>query len=370
MRSFVLLQQQDLGFNPANAGRPCAAARRSLQDRGREAAVLRGASPRLRALPGVVAVAETTGLPPYGGIESQIEIPGKTHTEQWTSIIQLCSDGYVPTLALRLVGGRNLSGADVQDGRKVAVVNQALVNRYFGGQNPAGQRIRIAMLETPSGGAVADPVFEIVGVIADAKNRDVQNPPSPEMLVPYTITGAFDRGILVKTSGDPNVLSTSVRREIWAVDRNVALSDTGSLTGYMEQFSYGEPRFSLVVLGVFAGVGVILVTVGVYSVIAYTVSRQTHEIGIRIALGAGNPAVLRMVARMGLQLVAIGVAVGLLTGFGAARLIASQLWGISAHDPFTLTGIVSMMVVVGLAATYFPARRALRVNPIVALRSE
>jgi putative ABC transport system permease protein len=258
----------------------------------------------------------------------------------------------------------------VQDARRVAVVNQTLVNRYFGGQNPLGQRIKIAMLQTLPEGAVDNPVFEIIGVMADAKNQGVQDPPSPEMLVPYTITGAFERGILVKTAGDPDALSSSVRREIWSLDRNVALSDTGSLTGYLKQFSYGEPRFSLVVLGVFAGVGLVLVAIGVYSVIAYTVARQTHEIGIRMALGAGRSDVLRMVARVGLQLLAIGVCVGLLTGFGATRLIAAQLWGISSHDPFTLAGIITMMTLVGLAATYFPARRAMRVDPIVALRNE
>jgi putative ABC transport system permease protein len=263
-----------------------------------------------------------------------------------------------------------LSAADVQDARRVTVVNQTLVNRYFGGQNPLGQRIKIAMLQTLPEGAVDDPIFEIVGVMADARNQGIQDPPVPEMLIPYTITGAFERGILVKTAGDPDALSTSVRREIWSVDRNVALSDTGSLTGYLQQFSYGEPRFSLVVLGVFAGVGLVLVAIGVYSVIAYTVARQTHEIGIRMALGAGSSDVLRMVARLGLQLLALGVGVGLVAGFGATRLIAAQLWGISSHDPFTLAGIITVMTLVGLAATYFPARRAIRVDPIEALRNE
>jgi putative ABC transport system permease protein len=174
----------------------------------------------------------------------------------------------------------------------------------------------------------------------------------------------------VRTAGDPNALLNSVRREVWAVDRHVAITLTGSLTGYLKQFSYAEPRFSLVVLGVFAAVGFVLVAVGVYSVIAYTVSRQTHEIGIRIALGAARADVLRMVIRMGLQLIAIGAAAGLAVSLVATRVIASQLWGISPHDPATLVGVVMAMTAVGLAACYFPARRAMKVNPIVALRYE
>jgi putative ABC transport system permease protein len=154
------------------------------------------------------------------------------------------------------------------------------------------------------------------------------------------------------------------------VDRNVALTLTGSLNDYLVQFSYAEPRFSLILLGIFAGVGLLLVTIGVYSVIAYTVSRQTHEIGIRIALGANRPAVFRLVVRMGLRLVALGVLIGLAASVAAGRVLASQIWAVSPHDPFTLIAVVGVMTLAGLAACYFPARRATRVDPIVALRYE
>jgi len=126
-----------------------------------------------------------------------------------------------------------------------------------------------------------------------------------------------------------------VRREIWGVDRNVALTNTGTLSEFLKQFSYAEPRFSLTLLAVFASVGLLLVAIGVYSVIAYSVSRQTHEIGIRMALGAGRGDVLRMVASMGLRLVALGVAIGLVATFGLTRIVASQIWGVSPHDPLT-----------------------------------
>jgi putative ABC transport system permease protein len=187
-------------------------------------------------------------------------------------------------------------------------------------------------------------------------------------LLPDHDVGATERGILVRTQGEPEALLNSVRREIWALDRNVALTLTGSLNDYLKSFSYAEPRFSLILLSVFASLGLVLVLIGVYSVIAYTVSRQTHEIGIRMALGASRADVLRMVLWMGARLLGMGLAVGLVASFAVTRLIASQLWGVSPHDPVTLCGVVVIVASAGLAACYFPARRATRVDPMVALR--
>ena len=207
-------------------------------------------------------------------------------------------------------------------------------------------------------------------MIADAKNDGIRDPVRPELLVPYTITGEFERGILVRTAGDPAAMLNSVRKEIWAVDRGVALTNIGTLNDFLRQFSYAEPRFSLVLLGVFAGVGLVLVAIGVYSVIAYTVSRQIHEIGIRMALGARRVDVLRLVVQMTLRLVIVGVVLGLLGSIGVMRVLASQIWGISPRDPATLIMVVGAMSVAALAACYFPARRAMNVDPMVALRIE
>ena len=138
----------------------------------------------------------------------------------------------------------------------------------------------------------------------------------------------------------------------------------------MRQFTYAEPRFGLVLMSVFAGVGLLLVALGVFSVIAYTVSRQTHEIGIRMALGAGRPDVLGMVMRMGLRLLGLGIAVGLGVTLAVTRVLASQLWGVSPRDPVTLAAVIAVVVVAGLAACYFPAHRATRIDPLIALRYE
>jgi putative ABC transport system permease protein len=189
------------------------------------------------------------------------------------------------------------------------------------------------------------------------------------MFIPYTITNNFERGILVRTAGEPLPLLNAVRREIWAIDRNIAITLTGSLEDYLKQFTYAEPRFGLTLLSVFAGVGLVLVAIGVYSVIAYTVSQQTHEIGIRMALGAGQGDVLGMVLRLGLKLGVLGLGIGLLASFGVTRVLSSQLWGVSPHDPVTLAAVVAVVAITGFAACYFPARRATRVDPMIALRS-
>jgi putative ABC transport system permease protein len=371
MRSFVKLQQMDLGFNPENilfARLPFP--RGQYATAAEKQRFYEQLLSRLRALPGVVAATETTTLPPYPGIDSEVDIVGKTHAEKWRAMFQLCSEGYFPTLQLRTILGRTLSETEVSGARKVAVVNQTFVNKFLGNEYPIGQKVKINMLESMPDSPVKDPVFEIIGVISDAKNQGLQEPPMPEMFVPYTVTGAFDRGIMVRTSAPPLSLLNDVRREIWAVDRGVALTLTGSLEDFLKRYSYAEPRFSLVLMGVFAGVGLALVALGVFSVIAYTVARQTHEIGIRMAMGAGRMDVVWMVLRRGLQLVGVGVVVGLLASFAATRVIANQLWGVSPHDPLTLSAAVIVVALAGLAACYFPARRATKVDPLVALRAE
>ena len=371
MRNFVGLQTMDLGFDPNNV----LVSRLPLPARYKSAAskqqFFEALLQRLNNLPGVVVATITSNIPPYGGIDSDVDIPGKTHTERWEAMVQLVSDGYFNTLGLKTTRGRTLSPVEVTSLRKVAVVNQAFVNKYLPTDNPIGRSVVIKLFQKlPDGNAVDDPTFEIIGVVADAKNRGIVEPPGPEVFVPYMATGAFQRGILVRTQGDPEAMLNAVRREVWAVDRGVAITNTGTLVGFLKQFSYSEPRFSLILLGVFASVGLILVAIGVYSVIAYTVARQTREIGIRMALGAGRRDVLRMVGGMGLKLMGIGAAIGLLASFGATRLIAAQLSGVSAHDPLTLVGVVVVMGLVGLAACYFPAQKASRVDPMVALRIE
>jgi putative ABC transport system permease protein len=251
----------------------------------------------------------------------------------------------------------------------MAVVNQTLASKYFGQEDPIGRRVRIKLLGTlPDGQRVENPDFEIIGVVSDAKNQGIQEPVQAELWVPYTITGAFERGILVRTSSEPTALLQAVRREIWGVDRNVALTLTGSLSEFLRRFTYAGPRFSLILFGVFASAGLVLVLTGVYSTIAYTVSRQTQEIGVRMALGARKSHVLGMVLRMGIALIGGGLGIGLLVSLGVTRVLRSQLWNVSPYDPVTLGLVVVLVTLAGLAACWIPARRAVQVDPMAALR--
>jgi len=370
MRSFVGMVSVDLGFNPHNvlvARIPFPRQQYKTAEAKQE--FFHRLLPRLRALPGVEAVSEATSFPPFGGIRSDVEIPGKTHTENWNSILQLVSEEYFRALDLKLVRGRFLTATDVDGARKVAVINQALARKYFGSEDPIGRQIQFKALSSINP-PVQNPVFEVVGVVADAHNAGVNDPPLPESFAPHSLTGAYYRAVLLRSARDPMTLVNSVRREIWEVDRNIALTDEGTLDSYITRFTLATPRFSLVVLGAFAGVGLALVAIGVFSVVAYTVSRQTHEIGIRVALGASRKDVLRMVFSMGFRLIGLGGVSGLAVSIAATRVLRTQLSNVSAQDPVTLAAVAVLVAIVGLAACYVPARRATRVDPLVALRYE
>jgi putative ABC transport system permease protein len=370
MRSFVALRDVKLGLQPDHvlvARLPLPVERYKTADQ--VTGFYRPLLQRLKALPGVVEATETSTLPPYGGIPSDIEIPGKTHAEKWNALFQLCSEGYFPVLKIKFVDGRTFTEAEVNGARKLAIVNQTFVKKYLGNENPIGRQVRIAQLaefEDP----VKEPMFEIVGLVADAKNRGLQDPVEPEIWVPYTVTGSAFRGILVRTAKEPLTMMNAVQHEIWATDANVAVTLTGTLEGYISQFSFAGPRFGFFLMTIFGAIGLVLVTIGVYSVLAYTTARRTQEIGIRMALGAKGSDVQGMVIRMGLRLVGIGVVLGLIASAALGRVIATQLWGVSAYDPWTLVCVPVVLLITGLVACWLPARRAANVDPLVALRYE
>jgi putative ABC transport system permease protein len=371
MRSFLAMQTTDLGFRSTNllvARLPFPRGQYLKPEQKKK--FFGDLLPRLERLPGVLAATELSGLPPFGNFRTDIEVPGMTHTERWRSQCNLVSESYPKTLGLKLLRGRFLNESDIAGARRIAVVNQTLVTKYFGKEDPVGRQIQLTNMPTGDSTPPSSPIFEIVGVFADIRNSGFEDATSPEMMVPYTITGALERGILVRTAVNPLGLVEPVKREIWATDRNVALTMTRPLDELLSDYVYAQPRFVLLVLGVFAGLGLVLVAVGVYSVIAYTVSRQTREIGIRVALGASAADVIGMVLRMGLWLIGAGLAVGLAASFAANRVLASELFGVTAHDPMTFVGVAVVVIAVGVAACWIPARRATRVDPVVALRFE
>jgi putative ABC transport system permease protein len=370
MKSFLALRQVRLGLRPDHV----LVVRLPLpEDRYKTAeqitAFFRPLLLRLKSLPGVLDATETSTLPPYGGIDSDIEVPGKVHAEKWSTLFQLCSEGYFPTLRISFLQGRRFTESEVNGARKLAVVNQEFARKYLGSDNPIGQRLHLLQLET-----FADPVgdawFEIIGVVADVKNQGLQQPVMPEVWIPYTITGAARRGVLVRTAGDPMMMMKAVRDEIWATDRGVALTMTGTMESYINSFSYSQPRFGFLLMGIFAGIGLILVTIGVYSVIAYTTARRTHEIGIRMALGAQPQNILRLIVGQGGRMALVGIVLGLVASLALTRLMASMLFQVKPNDPLIFAAVSLLLLAVTVVACYIPARRAMRVDPMVALRYE
>jgi predicted permease len=314
-------------------------------------------------------VTETSTLPPYGGLPSAVEIPGKTPGNDWKTFYQLVSTGYFPTLRIAIMQGRAFNEAEENGARKVAVVNQAFSKRYFAGQDPIGQTFRI-----PEAEKLPDPVhdasFEIVGVAADAKNQGLEKPVLPEVWVPYTITGSGRRGVLVRTTANPMAMMHAVQTEVWATDRNVALAMSDSLDNYIHSYSYAQPEFGFLLMAIFAAIGLVLVTIGVYSVIAYTTARRTQEIGIRMALGAEPASICRLILLQGGAMAGVGVVAGVVASLALTTLLTSMLFEVKANDPVVFVGVSGLLLVVTMLACFIPARRAMRVDPIVALRYE
>jgi len=369
IRSFTNLQTVELGFNPANV----AVARLAFPPNRYTDAAAKGrlvdeVLARTSALPGVIAAAVTSNPPLFGG-RIEMSVPGRAVAAKEYGSITLCSDQYLATAGMRLQSGRWLAATDVANARHVAVVNQTLASRYFGSEDPLGRAILLTGLTTLRP-PLTDPGFEIVGVIADVKNQGVRDAPVPEAFIPHTLTPAFGRAFLVRTADRPDAMLSRLRRVVWSVDRSVALTQLGTLAGLLDQFNYASPRLSMAILGAFAVAGLILVAAGVFSVLAYTVSRRTHEIGIRMALGADVGNVVRLVLQTTLAVIGVGIVAGIAGGLTLSRLLSAQLFGVSPADPVTIVAVVGVIVFVGLTASVVPVRQAARVDPIVALRRD
>ena len=367
MRSFVALRKANLGLRADHVFEtavvlPAERYKTPQQVTG----FFRPLLARLGALPGVVDAAESSTVPPYSFETSKLEIAGKTHQDDWQTLLQTVSQQYFRTLRIELKRGRTFSEQEVNDARKVAVVNQTFVLRYFPGETPLGRRIRLASVE--SADPRHDSWFEIIGVVGDVTNNGLQAPAEPEVWVPYTTLGSEGRVLLVRTAQDPSTMMEVVRKEVWAADSEVGLAYPSTLDDRLSKILYAGPRFGLVLMTIFGCIGLILVTVGVYSVLAYSTAQKTHEIGIRMALGAEDTEVLRMVVRTGLRLVIAGMAIGIAISVMLGRLIGAQLEGVTAYDPATLAGTTLLLTMTAALACWIPARRAARVDPMIALR--
>jgi len=370
MRSFVALRELRLGLQADHvftAVLPLPAERYATTKQ--VTAFLQPLLARVKGLPGVVHAATSTAGPFYGAAESQVEIAGKPQDSASRTMFRQVTGDYFRALRVEFREGRPFSDADVNDARKVAVVNETFVRMYLPNRHSIGQRVRLRNLETAAE-PVHDAWFDIVGVVGDVRNRGLLAPSEPDVWIPSTIRGTLLHVLVVRTSQDPLTLTNLVRREVSAMDSGVPLVNPGRLEDFVHQGFYAGPRFGFLLMTVFGCVGLILMTVGVYSVLAYSTARKTHEIGIRMALGAKGSDVLGMVVRGGLRLALVGTAFGTVMSLLFGRMVGPQLVGVTAYDPPTLVGAIFLLLVTAAIASWVPARRAARVDPLVALRYE
>lgn len=372
MRSFVVLTTTDLGFNPRNVlyVRPWFP-KEGFESKEQQNLFTRELLRRMKALPDVESVAESMLVPPLTYDWSDTIIPGKPHADRWETRIELCSEGFFQTLGVSLVRGRLFSEADVEDARRFVVINQAFARRYFGGEDPLGRTVKFAVLDRPFLDAPHDTYFEIVGIVSDYKTRANEWQTMPQAFLPYSVQGFSYRTFLARTRDgvDPALVSKGVEQEVWAINPHVGIRNTGTIEGSLREY-YRPPQFKLATLGTFATVSLLLVVMGVFSVMAYAVSLRRQEIGIRMAIGARQIDIVRTVLARGFTLVCTGLAIGLVASYALTGILASEISEVSATDPWTFGSVITIIALAGLLACVPPARRAMNVDPLVALRHE
>ena len=323
--------------------------------------------PAIASVPGVTAAAVNTNTHPFGNFGWNVEVPGSTPNNQPVIGHQISAD-YTKALGISLVKGRLFTPEEVKARRQIALVNEAFERTRLQGADAVGRVVRIPRLTQPPVG-LADDRLEIVGVVHDTLNRGLTDALQPEIYLPYSLAAMANR-VVVQTAGDPAVVTRAVVERVYAVDRDQPVTDIRTVESSLNDFIYAGPRFNVVLLSVFAALGLALAVVGVYGVMAHTVAQQTREIGVRIALGADPGSVGRMVVRSGASLLLMGVGLGLVGSVFGARLLARQIWNVSPFDPISFAAASIVLVAAGLQACVWPAWRASRTQPIVALRQE
>jgi putative ABC transport system permease protein len=283
--------------------------------------------------------------------------------------IRIVNEDYFRALRIPLARGRVFAETDRIDSPKVVIVNETLARRFFPGQDPIGRRIRVQSFgpEVPAD----DPSqwLEVVGIARDVRHYGLARPPEPELYFPYR-QGPMDLVCLaVRTTQDPEALGKSLREAVWAIDADQPVLGLMSLERLAAE-SVTLQRVSTHLIGFFAAVALLLAALGIYGVMAYAVTQRIPEIGVRVALGASARQVLGLVLREGMGLAALGAAVGLAASLALTRLLSSLLFGISATDPASFAGVLLLVATAAFLACFIPARRAMRVDPMVALRYE
>src|SRR5215213_8525161 len=352
INSFVRLRNVDPGFRSDNLlTMKIVMPEAKYLDRPRRIAFYNNLLQRVQSLAGVRSAAITTNLPLYHqGNSISVHLQGRPEPPPGQELIvvtRIISPGYFDTMTIPLLSGRKFSEQDIVTTPRVAVVSETMARSFWPNEDPIGKRIAIGEIKSDRDW------IKIIGVAKDVRQVELTADPKPQMYLTYLQFGFFDsRDLVVKTDVDPASMAATVRKAVWEIDKDQPVSNIQTL------------------LAIFAGVALVLAGVGIYGVMSYSVAQRTHEIGIRMALGAQTAAVLKLALAYGMKLVIIGIAIGLVAAFALTRLMSSLLFGVTATDPTTFTLISLLLIGVAALASYIPARRATKVDPMIALRYE
>lgn len=373
IRSFISVLRIDPGFSPKNV----LTMRIFLdgphyKDSRTQVAFFRNLLARVEALPGVERAGISVNLPLIGwdGEDFITEMnPNVPLSEGPDGNYQTISPGFFRTLKIPLLRGREFSGADRENTTPVAIINEASAREFWKGKDPLGTRVKMLSEGKDT------PWRIVVGVVGNVRRNDMTDAPRPETYVPYTqpLWARSPRQLLIRTSGNPVALAEAVRAQVAALDKDQPVAEIQTLESIVSMV-ISVRRFSTLLLGIFAALALALAAVGIFGVMAYSVAQRTHEIGIRVALGAGRSVVLRLVLAHGLKLAVAGVALGLAASVLLTRVLSGFLSGalydVRESDPVTFAGVTLLLLLVALAASYLPARRALQVDAAISLRHE
>lgn len=368
IRSFVRLQQVDRGFDTENIltmviRLPAA----KYPEDPHVITFFNQALERVRQLPNVRSVGMVNFLPLYGGLGSStgFKIEGRPEPPPGQgpgTDVRVADAGYFQSMGIPLLRGRNFSDAEQREPRRVILINEALARKHFPGEDPIGRRLDVAMFENPT-------PAEIIGVVGNVRYDSLVDESPPAVYFPLPDLAYPFMSLVIRTDADPAALAPSVQREIRAVDPNQPVSDVRTMDQVMSEW-VSRSRFNTMLLGLFAALATLLSAVGIFGVMNYSVALRTREIGLRLAVGAQPRQVLVLILKQGLLLTIVGVLLGLVAAFALTRLLSGLLFGVAAVDATTFTTISLLLVIVSLLACYLPARRAMRIDPLQALRYE
>ena len=328
----------------------------------RSVRLVRNLTAAIRALPGVEAVGGISEMPIHNefndAVFAIVEHPPKAMQDRDDEDFRRVEIGYFDVMRIPLLRGRLPDERDRTAAARVLLIDEPFVRRYFRGEDPIGMHIRFG-----------EPVYEIIGVVGGVRNHNLRTPPRPTFYIPFAHDQSDKIHLVIRTASDSDALAGAVRRIVKLEDPEVAISAFEKLDQALSD-SVSGARFNAMLLGLFAGLALVLGMAGVYGVFSYIVTQQTREIGVRMALGARPGQMMRLILRRGALLAGGGAALGLAAAFFLTRVLSSQLYGVASRDPLTFAGAAAVLLTVALAACAIPARRAMRVDPLVALRCE